>query len=311
MNHDGKRAVLFATATLATTYLFAAVYYAAGGRIWTQPWFTASAVVYMWIPALVAIALQKLVYKEGVIGPLGVSFRLNFWWLVGWVLPPLAMYLSFGISLFMPGVSLSPDMAGFLDRLQGVMPPEQIGQMREQLRNLPPYIGWLAITFGVIPSMMAGATINAVAAFGEELGWRGFLQRSLAFLGFWRSSFVAGLVWGIWHAPLILQGYNYPQHPIIGVFMMTGLTMLLAPVFAWVAIRSRSVVAAAVAHGTFNAVSGLAFLLVRGGSDLTIGVTGLPGLISLTLINLAIWLYERRLDPSVRLQSGFFAADGE
>jgi hypothetical protein len=43
---------------------------------------------------------------------------------------------------------------------------------------------WLALGQGLI----AGATINAVAGFGEELGWRGFLYRELSFLGFWKSS---------------------------------------------------------------------------------------------------------------------------
>ena len=40
--------------------------------------------------------------------------------------------------------------------------------------------------------LIAGVTVNAVAGFGEELGWRGFLQKELAFLGFWRSSLLIG-----------------------------------------------------------------------------------------------------------------------
>ena len=50
------------------------------------------------------------------------------------------------------------------------------------------------------------------------------LQRELAELGLWKSSWVIGVIWGFWHAPLILQGHNYPQHPWAGVFMMTVMT---------------------------------------------------------------------------------------
>ena len=32
---------------------------------------------------------------------------------------------------------------------------------------------------------------------------------------------IFGLIWGIWHAPFIFQGHNYPQYPVAGVFMMT------------------------------------------------------------------------------------------
>ena len=122
---------------------------------------------------------------------------------------------------------------------------------------------------GFAGGLVAGVSINAVAGFGEELGWRGFLQKELAFLGFWRSSLLIGVVWGLWHAPLILQGHNYPQHRIAGVFMMTILCVLLAPIFGYVRIKAHSVIAAAIIHGTFNATYGLAITLVRGGSDLT------------------------------------------
>lgn len=143
--------------------------------------------------------------------------------------------------------------------------------------------------------MIAGITINAVAAFGEELGWRGFLQKELGYMGFWKSSAIIGIIWGFWHAPLILQGHNYPQHPVEGVFMMTVWTLLLSPIFSYIRIKARSVIAAAIIHGSLNATVGLAIMVVKGGSDLTIGVTGLAGFIVLAIVNLSIFLFEHFL----------------
>jgi len=146
---------------------------------------------------------------------------------------------------------------------------------------------------------VAGITINAIAGFGEELGWRGLLQKELGYLGFWRSSAVIGIIWGIWHAPIIIQGYNYPQHPLAGVFMMTVFTLLLSPIFGYVRLKARSVIAAAIIHGSLNATAGLAIMVVAGGNDLMIGVTGLAGFIVLLIVNIAIFVYDRFLtrDP--------------
>ncbi len=140
---------------------------------------------------------------------------------------------------------------------------------------------------------VAGITINAIAGFGEELGWRGFLQRELGYLGFWKSSILIGLIWGIWHAPIILQGHNYPEHPQAGVLMMIIFTLLLSPIFSYIRLKAKSVIAAAVIHGSLNATVGLPLMVIKGGNDLIVGVTGLAGFIALALSNLALFIYDR------------------
>jgi hypothetical protein len=72
------------------------------------------------------------------------------------------------------------------------------------------------------------------------------------------------LVWGFWHAPLIVQGFNYPQHPWAGVFLMNVETLLLAPLFGYVCLKADSVVAAAIFHGTVNGLSVLATMGLEG-----------------------------------------------
>ncbi len=76
--------------------------------------------------------------------------------------------------------------------------------------------------------------------------------------------------------------------------MMTGLTVLLSPLLGYLTLRAGSVIAAAIFHGTFNATAELAILVVQGGSDLIVGVTGLAGFIVLLLINIGLFFLDRR-----------------
>ncbi len=106
-------------------------------------------------------------------------------------------------------------------------------------------------------------------------------------------SLLVGLIWGVWHAPLIAMGHNYPQHPIPGIAMMIAWCVLLAPLFTYIRIRSGSVIAASILHGTLNGTAVLALLLLAGGNDLTVGLTGLAGFIVLALANVAMAVYDR------------------
>jgi hypothetical protein len=68
--------------------------------------------------------------------------------------------------------------------------------------------------------------------------------------------------------------------------------MLLGPIFSYIRLRAKSVIAAAIIHGSMNASGGLAILLLRGGNDLTIGMTGLAGFIVVILTNIALIVYD-------------------
>ncbi|WP_096391789.1 CPBP family intramembrane glutamic endopeptidase [Halopenitus persicus] len=120
---------------------------------------------------------------------------------------------------------------------------------------LPSGVLGVIATFGLVLGL--GATVNAVFAFGEEFGWRGYLLWELAPLGFWKASVAIGALWGIWHAPVIVAGYNYPSFPAIGVVAMIIACISFSPVYTYLVIRSESVLAAALLHGVFNGSAGL------------------------------------------------------
>lgn len=145
--------------------------------------------------------------------------------------------LTLALAVAAPGVGFDPS----IDVVPGVALP----------RGLP---GVLA-TFGLVLAL--GATVNAVFALGEEFGWRGYLLWELAPLGFWPASVAIGAVWGLWHAPVIVAGYNYPSFPVVGVAAMTVACVSFSPVYTYLVIRAESVLAAALLHGVFNGSAGL------------------------------------------------------
>ncbi|MFT5680776.1 MAG: membrane protease YdiL (CAAX protease family) [Myxococcota bacterium] len=252
------------------------------------------AMVYMFTPLLAVLAVQRIA-GEPLLSGLSARPRLSRWLVVsslGALLLVLAALLA-GFAL--PGIHYDPSIEAILARFGDLIPPEQAEEVRQQFEALPIHPAFLSIPQAII----AGATINALVAFGEEIGWRGLLYRELAHLGFWKMSLITGVLWGFWHAPIILLGHNYPDHPRPGVFLFVVICVLLSPLHTLVRQRTGTVWGAAICHGTFNAAAGLPLMVTAGGSDLTVGVTGLAGVIGMTVCNLALagWMATRGSEP--------------
>ena len=70
-------------------------------------------------------------------------------------------------------------------------------------------------------------------------------------------------------------------------------TLLLSPIFSYVRLKGKSVLAAALIHGSLNGTAGLAVMIIEGGNDLTVGVTGLAGFLVFAVVNVGIFLHDR------------------
>ena len=286
-----KKAIVFLALAYGLAWTLGLGFFALGCRL-DSGTFVAIAILYMFTPTAAAVITQKLIWKEPL-RDLGLRKPQLPWLLIAWLLPGLLAVVALALSLAVPGISLLTGLDPLIGALAAKLPPAQVAETQRLLEH----------TFLAIPGRFcsspcsrilgAGPTMNAVAAFGEEFGWRGLLLRELESLGFWQSSIVIGFFWGLWHLPLIAKGYNYPGHPVAGPIMMIALTILLSPLIGYVRLRAQSVFAAAVFHGTFNAAATLA-IFVHGGNAFTVGVTGVTGLISFALADAALWLYLRR-----------------
>lgn len=132
------------------------------------------------------------------------------------------------------------------------------------LSELPTPVGTVLII--QLLTLPAAAFINLAPALGEELGWRGWLLPKLMPLGAVRAILISGVIWGLWHSPLILLGHNYPDAPgWLAVTMMVGMCVLFGAIFGWLRLRSDSVWPAALAHAAFNGAGGTFLLFAMAG----------------------------------------------
>ncbi|MDR0734037.1 MAG: CPBP family intramembrane metalloprotease [Dysgonamonadaceae bacterium] len=290
-----KKALPYIILVCVVSWTAAGVAYFYGIRQATGLAYVLFAAFYMLLPAIFAMILQ-MINREPVFRNLSVSFKLNWWFLVALLTPLAIAFATLGVSLLLPNVSFSGIYEGFLSKL----PPEMATIAKQSLSLFPPAI---LLIFQVVQAIVAGCTVNAFFALGEELGWRGYLLKALHGKKFLPAVAFIGTVWGLWHFPLILMGHNYPEHPVAGVGMMVVFCILLSPMMTYIVLKSRSVITAAIFHGTFNAIAGVGSLYVVGGNDLTCGVAGASGLFILLIFNVFFYIYDRY----VKRERVFFA----
>lgn len=231
----------------------------------------------MFIP-MAAVVCTQLIFKEPVLKNIGISFRFNRWWVFGWLAITILPFITIGISLLIPGSRWDTSNEMIVSALEQM--PEGFGIW-----------GLMGIT--LISGLVAGVTLNGVLGFGEEIAWRGFLVKELRGMKFLEASVCIGIIWGLWHAPIILNGHNYPQHPIAGVFMMTLMCTMMTVMLMYFRQKSGSVIVAAIMHGAFNGIAGLSLLVISPSNDLLYGSTGLAGCLALFIINICLFLYDR------------------
>lgn len=200
--------------------------------------------VAMYAPALGALAAR--LWGEQPPPLLGVRRRGRWWaYLVGWLGPPVVLLLGAALAAAVGVQPFDPTAS----RLRQLLEQQGAAVLP------PPGAAGAALVAGAV---LGGALVNVVATFGEEVGWRGYLLGALAPLGRRRAALAVGVVWGLWHAPLIVQGWNYPDQPVLGSLLMVLFTLAWAVILGWLRLRGGSVWPAALGHGAINAAgSGL------------------------------------------------------
>lgn len=123
----------------------------------------------------------------------------------------------------------------------------QSGQAAEQAAQAgQPVQVYVAMVF--IQALVLGPLLGLLIAFGEEYGWRGFLQGELVKLGRVQGVLLVGVIWGVWHAPVVVMGGNYPGYPVIGPFVMVGFCVVMGFLLGYAVLKTGSIWVAALVH---------------------------------------------------------------
>ena len=169
--------------------------------------------------------------------------------------------------------------------------------VRESLAAQPqevPISPWVAVILQTLQALLLAPLLNAIATFGEEFGWRGYLLPKLAPLGERKAALLVGVIWGVWHWPVILMGYNYGFNyfgePVLGPLAMMWFTLSLSVFLSWLTYESHSIWPAVIAHGALNGIASLGLLAIQGEPSSILGPapTGVIGGLGFTLLALIL-----------------------
>lgn len=252
----------------------------------SNPLFQVAILPGAFMPAIGAIIVRRWVTHEGFAD---AGLRLNFrrsWkhYLFAAYLLPLAVAGIIVALAVLLGIS-QPDFS--LHRSLAVLEPQLRLPSSQLTSRLLPIL--------VLQMMIEGVPLATLVTWGEEFGWRGYLQRRLFASSPVLAPVATGLIWGFWHYPLIMLGYEHYEDRYVGLLVFPVCTVMLSIIFGWLRSETGSIWASSVAHGATNALGlSLMFLIFLGGPHFVF--VSYVGILSwLPLGAVCAWILSRRV----------------
>ncbi len=285
---DTRRIVLFLALAFGIAWLTGLIIYLTGGLTNSPqigPGISLALILlaapYMWAPAAAHILTRLLTHEGWKDVGLRPHFRRGWpYWLMGWVLPAL-MTIAGAVVFFLvfPGY-FDPSLA-------------RVQQMMAGSASLAGRSPWIIVVVETLTGVLVSPIVNSLATFGEEFGWRAYLLPKLMPLGWRKAMLLIGLIWGVWHWPVIFMGYeygfSYPGFPWLGPLLFIWITFCFGVFLAWITLRAGSVWPAVIGHAAINGIAALAVLTTTGSPNpllgpLPVGIIGSLGYAIVALI---------------------------
>lgn len=152
---------------------------------------------------------------------------------------------------------------------------------------------------GNVTKMIIGYPIMVLLVLGEEIGWRGYLQNKLIeSRGAFKGILLLGFIWGIWHFPLALSGYNFPNHPYLEAFVINiFIGIALAFVIAYLGFKTYSIWIGVLLHASNNYISVHLLRLTKIHDEFLHALTYI--VLSLIFIVIFGWLYHKKINNEI------------
>jgi uncharacterized protein len=285
-----KELFVFLIITFTATYLINFAMYTIAGPISALPsklW-TVTTAVNMFIPATAAIICMLYFKSKALTKETKIIFAFFLIYALLFTIESYSHPIQGGSLTDMPVFSMIVSVLGFLAIVilnlrkkwrEGLSPSKLSFGRNLRYYVIIPVILFLMLTLSYVLNYYTGlgvptkefslsmyfiySIITGVlyifvlwpTFFGEEYGWRVYLQdRLFSLLGGYKGVLVLGIIWGLWHAPLIAFGFNYPGQPILGNVLMILLTIVLAIIFSYVVLKTGSVWIAVLLHLITDAI---------------------------------------------------------
>lgn len=194
----------------------------------------------MWMPALAAFATCKIMGIS--FASLGWGFGASKWAWRSYLLPFFYISAAYGLILFL-GLADMKSTANFLPNLM-----DRFG-----------LAGWSnssAVIFLLVLFLTVGFLRALSYAVGEEIGWRGFLVPLLMrHTGFTGTALISGIIWGLWHVPVLLFG-NYAEQDLtlysMGFWAYIVMLICISFPMTYYRLKSGSLWTGAIFHAAHN-----------------------------------------------------------
>lgn len=226
----------------------------------------------MFAPA-VASVVARLVLREGFAD---VSF--HFGGRLTWKYIGLALVFPIIIALVAYGTAWVTGLAQF-----DPQPSAGVGaQLASDITSSPLVVFVIMLAL----STLLWVFPQTFFAAGEEIGWRGYMLTRLIDAGVPRPILVSGVIWGLWHMPIIFNPGNAASpSPALSAVALMGTVVLSGFVYARMRLETGSIWPAIVLHGAWNSIFQTAFVPATTGAGAVwwVGESGILTLIALVV----------------------------
>ncbi len=150
----------------------------------------------------------------------------------------------------------------------------------------PPVGGWVSVGAVLL-------ILNIILVSGEEIGWRGYMLTRLIDAGVPRPMLASGLIWGLWHVPLVVwAGFGDGPSPLLSVMLLLVTTTAFSYMLARMRLETGSVWPAILLHVTWNTAIQAGFDVAMAGAQEALWV-GENGLLTALVLVVAAAIYSR------------------